>query len=1051
MSCRQPRRGRGSRRLLQVESLESRRLLACGPNARRVPVTIEADILDPRDGETSLREAIIAANGDPRCNVIELDAKTYRLSLPRDLENPDQDDAEVGDLDISFSSGLDIRGSGVGQSIIEAAWPNGKPADRLIEINRSAIVSIDNVTLRGGDSSGDAENGDPGRHGGAIRSRGDLTLFDAELTGNKAQWGGAISIETTAADSDVIAEITDAYIHGNEALGHGGGISHESGKLKLLNSTVANNASGLRGGGVSVSGGTAALTSVTISGNESQRSGGGLSVTGKSEAVLINVTVYENTARGTTAAGGIDAETLADKVTLENSIVAGNAVWHLSSENTLLEGGMNIRGHVVSGGHNLFGDTLLDSRDPIVPVISENDLVYRNPRLAPLGMHGRKTPTHAPLFNSAAIDAGAQVPTTPATDQTGAMRCGGVDIGAVEYQAFVDGMPGDSNRDGRVDLEDLNNVRNHFGESGPCVAGDAGPFDGIVDLNDLNSVRNHFGEKREAPVERIEVTQLERCEEDDRYCAEPNQPGDDTFAIQYALNEARRRGETQVYIPTGRFDAAGLVMRGHALGLIGSGVLYLTAGSNSDALLTVKGETDPRGIEVPAAVTRNIATRDGFAPSNWIDGLTIDGNPAAAHRGLSMGLSILGDSVLASNLLVRRAELDPNSFGRDDLPKGINVLVQGNDNYLYRVDSNFAGHTGFRNVGDENYYVDIATHDFGCRGFRAQLDDEVIEGGAIFIHGAADGGAADFSTESDGTQCRARGSTAPYAPAAILIDPVPADDQDSDQRIARFELLNVDISGPDNIDPDSGQGALLKFAAVDEVLIEGSTFRHANARLDSIRVAEGNGTIEIHNSELSRDLFFEPSEPAARRLLMSYVSIGADFMNKPADDRQYSIDGLRVWDSFIGDHLTFVGFATAAIRWSIPRAPAGEPLSAAIAISFSDFLAKPIPGGPPAYALVVDSPHPELSCGRLRNWRHNTLSPEGSTQPTPDDFPCNLVFNGPAPLTAPGPTVPRLSPATKAQQATDILFQALGSDSNAVAYIPGVGLHRSARRTPRFA
>src|SRR5690606_746842 len=50
--------------------------------------------------------------------------------------------------------------------------------------------------------------------------------------------------------------------------------------------------------------------------------------------------------------------------------------------------------------------------------------------------------------------------------------------------------------DGSVDLNDLNNVRNAFGQSGqPGVSGDAiGAIDGVVDLDDLNEVRNHFGE-----------------------------------------------------------------------------------------------------------------------------------------------------------------------------------------------------------------------------------------------------------------------------------------------------------------------------------------------------------------------------------------------------------------------------------------------------------------------------------------------------------------------------------------------------------------------------
>lgn len=54
---------------------------------------------------------------------------------------------------------------------------------------------------------------------------------------------------------------------------------------------------------------------------------------------------------------------------------------------------------------------------------------------------------------------------------------------------------GDTDWDGDVDLEDLNNVRNHFGETQPGGPGDTVPFDFRVDLEDLNRVRNHFGEQ----------------------------------------------------------------------------------------------------------------------------------------------------------------------------------------------------------------------------------------------------------------------------------------------------------------------------------------------------------------------------------------------------------------------------------------------------------------------------------------------------------------------------------------------------------------------------
>lgn len=54
-------------------------------------------------------------------------------------------------------------------------------------------------------------------------------------------------------------------------------------------------------------------------------------------------------------------------------------------------------------------------------------------------------------------------------------------------------VPGDTDADGDVDLDDLNAVRNHFGDAGNPVVGDTSPFDGDVDLDDLNAVRNNFG------------------------------------------------------------------------------------------------------------------------------------------------------------------------------------------------------------------------------------------------------------------------------------------------------------------------------------------------------------------------------------------------------------------------------------------------------------------------------------------------------------------------------------------------------------------------------
>lgn len=63
---------------------------------------------------------------------------------------------------------------------------------------------------------------------------------------------------------------------------------------------------------------------------------------------------------------------------------------------------------------------------------------------------------------------------------------------------YHSGVAGDTNDDGLVDLADLNNVRNHFGELSGIGDSD---LDGDVDLDDLNEVRNHFGERFQPPDE----------------------------------------------------------------------------------------------------------------------------------------------------------------------------------------------------------------------------------------------------------------------------------------------------------------------------------------------------------------------------------------------------------------------------------------------------------------------------------------------------------------------------------------------------------------------
>lgn len=74
------------------------------------------------------------------------------------------------------------------------------------------------------------------------------------------------------------------------------------------------------------------------------------------------------------------------------------------------------------------------------------------------------------------------------------------------FDGMPERVPGDTNRDGVVNIQDLNAVRNDFGVTGYGTLGDENR-DGSVDIHDLNAVRNHFG-NHASPVPEASALQL---------------------------------------------------------------------------------------------------------------------------------------------------------------------------------------------------------------------------------------------------------------------------------------------------------------------------------------------------------------------------------------------------------------------------------------------------------------------------------------------------------------------------------------------------------------
>ncbi|HET8756141.1 MAG TPA: choice-of-anchor Q domain-containing protein, partial [Solirubrobacteraceae bacterium] len=217
--------------------------------------------------------------------------------------------------------------------------------------------------------------------------------------------GGGILVEAGAE-----LHLSDSAVEGNDA-DRGGGIV-SSGTLVVERSTLAFNGadggqSDGRGGGLYVAAGTASLENSTISSNSAEVDGGGIYT--QANLDLTNVTIADN------FGGGLDQEFAGAQRTLATSVLLARNLGGNCGGTTI----------VIESTNGLSDDGACEFDG------SENQVVPDS-RLDFLADNGGETDTHALLFDSPAVDAGA----TPcvATDQRGIDRPQGdaCDIGAVE-------------------------------------------------------------------------------------------------------------------------------------------------------------------------------------------------------------------------------------------------------------------------------------------------------------------------------------------------------------------------------------------------------------------------------------------------------------------------------------------------------------------------------------------------------------------------------------------------------------------------------------------
>ena len=273
--------------------------------------------------------------------------------------------------------------SAVGGGIfLEGELGSGSPESTITD-----SVIVDNVARVKGGGTGT---------GGGLYARDPVTISRAELSGNRADEGGGLTITQFFEG----AQVFDTSIVGNRAT-KGGGVNVStlgSGSVALTNSTISQNelsrGAGRGGGALHVTSGDISMKNVTVADNDSGRRGAIALESASPTAVQMNLpaSIVDGAKRD---CRGVDEDFLAEL--------------------------------------SIFGDASC-----VPPTISTNQVA--DPRLKPLadnpGAFGANLygPTHIPKASSPAIGFAATGCPPPSQDQLGFTRTAPCDAGAVERQ-----------------------------------------------------------------------------------------------------------------------------------------------------------------------------------------------------------------------------------------------------------------------------------------------------------------------------------------------------------------------------------------------------------------------------------------------------------------------------------------------------------------------------------------------------------------------------------------------------------------------------------------
>ena len=362
-------------------------------------------------GDCSLRQAVdVAQSGD----IIQLGANTYGLTLGTDIE---------------IAQSLTIEGSGAPSTSIDGSKNSGTnlfgATARILRTDAGATVTIENLTLTGGDDGTDevtcnACNTVSLNGGGALWNDGaTVNIDDVAFTNNP---GGPVGGGVSTSGGTV--NLTDVSFTGDQAA-IGGALFTHYGTVNGNGVTFENDATGCCNlGAVYLLGGTVSFTNTTVVGSGGPSSIGGGIHNGGASLTLTNDTLSGN------IRGQLETDSGAS-TTVENTIIAngfsegdGNCVAP-GKQDDATQNGTSGPAITTDLGHNV-------DQDGSCNLHGTGDSSKVDPKLAPIADNTGPTRTQALLAGSPGMGDPSSSD-CPSYDQRGRQRPdGSCDIGAFE-------------------------------------------------------------------------------------------------------------------------------------------------------------------------------------------------------------------------------------------------------------------------------------------------------------------------------------------------------------------------------------------------------------------------------------------------------------------------------------------------------------------------------------------------------------------------------------------------------------------------------------------